>query len=185
MNDVIVAGFACDTFRIVTMLVDDHFTAYSGNWHNANAHLGHTDAIQPVMVNSHRNVFKDVFLDLASKLNGIQETQSNSVLDNTLMMWTHESGPRTHMNFGSPIVTAGGLGGTLSTGNYIDYSNRNIAMHYGHAGLLHNQWLGNVLLAMGETPASFEIGERNQGGWGPFYIGKVGHIIYGPVSACP
>ncbi len=175
MNDVIVAGFACDTFRIVTMGLNDHFTNYSGDWHQGNAHEAHTAAIQPVLVNSHRNVFKDVFLDLAAKLDAISDDQSTTVLDNTLMHWSHESGPKTHDSFGVPIVTAGGLNGTLSTGNYIDYSNRqNDVSDQGvqqHQGLLYNQWLANVLIGMDESPQDFEGGALNQSGWGPSYIG--------------
>ncbi len=175
INDVIVTALACDTSRIATMAIGSHFTNYSGDWHQGNAHEGTTAGGQAVMVNSNRNVFKEVFVDLISKLDSIDDGAGSTLLDNTLVTWTQESGQVTHDAYSIPIVTAGGLCGALSTGNYLDYSNRSVVIGNEiqvNPGLIFNQWLGNILLAMGEEPARFETGELNNGGWGQLYIGE-------------
>lgn len=180
INDVIATAMACDTSRIATMWIQSHFTNYSGDWHEGNAHRADNAGGQPTIVNSNRNVFKDVFVDLISKLDSVMDADGNTLLDNSLVTWTQESGQLTHTAASIPIVTAGGLCGAFSTGNYIDYSNRNINLGRDgidtNPGLIYNQWLGNILLAMGEDPVGFETGDRNAGGWGPLFVGASGRF---------
>jgi hypothetical protein len=49
------------------------------------------------------------------------------------------------------VTTAGSVGGVLRTGSYVDHRQRTHTGHNGSPtpGLLHNQYLGNVLQAMG------------------------------------
>ena len=71
------------------------------------------------------------------------------------------------MNF--PVVTAGGAGGHLRTGYFVDYSNKTIvypdldvriagnpSYQAESPGLYYNQWLATALTAMGVQPAEYQ-----------------------------
>ncbi len=167
-NDVIAAAFSCDTCRIATMLVGDIFSPTGGDWHQDVAHQCNqlTDK-EALMWESYQRFFEGVFLDLAAKLDAIADTEG-TVLDNTLLQWTMESGPSTHDPIEMPVVTAGGAGGFFKTGNYCDYRDLNRKGHVAQApslvdtniGLVYNQWLGTVLQSMGLAPSEYEAQRR-------------------------
>lgn len=173
MNDVVVAAFACDTSRIVTMFVTDIFSSYVGDWHQDVAHQAQMpDAVkQNIIETAHQLFFEDVFLDLAAKLDAVQETDGTA-LDSSLLQWTQECGCMTHDPVELPIVTAGSAGGYFVTGQYADYRNLDKQAHTpnddsevaSHSGLIYNQWLGTVLQAMGLSPSEYEDGQN--GGYG-------------------
>jgi hypothetical protein len=107
-----------------------------------------------------------VYLDLVRKLDAIEEADGKSFLDNSLVMWSQESGALTHEPISLPIITAGGAAGHFSTGNYVDYRNRaNKDLHAPRIpGILYNQYLANVLQSMGVPPAEYEVnGEKGYG----------------------
>ncbi|MFO0550516.1 MAG: DUF1552 domain-containing protein [Polyangiaceae bacterium] len=173
MNDVIVAAFSCDTSRIATMLIGDIFSNTGGDWHQDVAHQANVDAAKHELLwRSHQLFFEDVFLDLAAKLDSFTDSDGNTLLDNTLLQWTQESGPSTHDPLEMPVVTAGSAGGYLTTGSYVDYRDleKPGAVANGqylvssNIGLLYNQWLGTVLQAMGLSPSEYETGPY--GGYG-------------------
>ncbi len=177
-NDVIAAAFACDTTRIATMFVGDHFSSYAGDWHQDIAHQAQfpVGTQQQVIADAHREFFESVFLDLVAKLDAIPDGEG-TVLDTTLVQWTQESGCLTHDPIELPVITAGGADGFFTTGNYADYRNLQKPAHQSnadnaissHTGLLYNQWLGNVLQSMGLAPSEYEAPER--GGYGVLKIG--------------
>jgi hypothetical protein len=197
-NDVIAAAFACDTSRIATALATDIFSDYVGDWHQDVAHQAHmTDGIdQNIITAAHQRFFEGVFLDLAAKLDAIADLDGNTVLDNTLLQWTQESGCKTHDPIELPIVTAGGAGGFFQTGQYIDYRNLGKQANVSSAddavdsntGLVYNQWLGTVLQAMGLDPSEYESGayggygvlktatEEWYGGYGKYDDGELDHM---------
>ncbi|MFT3925616.1 MAG: DUF1552 domain-containing protein [Myxococcales bacterium] len=158
-NDVIAAAFMCGTSRICTMYTMELWTAFNGDWHQDVAHQATNPDKQALLVASYQHIFENVFLDLANKLN-VEEADGKTYLDNTLMMWTQESGESTHDPVGLPLVTAGGAAGFLKTGNYVDYRavNSNRKWRDQFAGLLYNQWLATVLQAMGVPASEFESG---------------------------
>jgi hypothetical protein len=173
MNDVIVAAFACNTSRIVTMNVTDHFSSYVGDWHQDVAHQANVSADQhEINFGGHRRFFEDVYLDLVSKLDALEDASGGSVLDHSLVQWTQESGCVTHDPIEMAVVTAGSADGFLTTGNYCDYRNlqKPAAKADGnnlvdsHCGLVYNQWLGTVLQSMGLAPADYET--EGNGGYG-------------------
>ncbi|MRG93096.1 DUF1552 domain-containing protein [Polyangium spumosum] len=173
MNDVIVAAFACDTSRIVTMNVGDHFSNFVGDWHQDVAHQANVSAAQHEYIfEGNRRFFEDVYLDLVSKLDALEDPSGGSVLDHSLVQWTQESGCVTHDPLEMAVVTAGSADGWFTTGNYCDYRNlqKSAAKADGnnlvdsHCGLIYNQWLGNVLQAMGLDPAEYET--DGYGGYG-------------------
>jgi Protein of unknown function (DUF1552) len=165
-NEVFAVAFACGTSRIAVMdggrFADSTF---SGSWHQDVAH--NYQSRQPLIVAHYREFFEFVFLDMANRLNSIPTTPGRTVLDDSLMMWTQESGMNTHYPISIPIITAGGAGGAVNTGNYIDYRNkeRNQFFQVGgvpvgdqrqYFGLTYNQFLASTLQSMGVGPAEYE-----------------------------
>ncbi len=177
-NDVIAAAFACDTCRIASMFATDIFSDYVGDWHQDVAHQAHfpDGEDQATISAAHQRFFEGVFLDLAAKLDAIQDLEG-TVLDSTLIQWTQESGCATHDPIELPVVTAGSAGGFFTTGNYADYRNLSSPAHQAngesavnsHTGLVYNQWLGNVLQSMGLAPSEYEFG--GYGGYGHVVLG--------------
>ncbi len=175
-NDVIAAAFLCNSCRVATMHCGDTFSTFQGDWHQSVAHKANLPAgvEQEVIVEGHQNFFEAVFLDLVKKLD-VEEAPGVSMLDNSLVMWSQESGNHTHHSFSLPIVTAGSAGGFFKTGRYADYRNLLIDKSAGenptelmHPGLvMHNQWLANVCRSMGLSPAEFDL--EGNGGYGIFY----------------
>lgn len=173
MNDVIAAAFACNTSRIVTMNVADHFSSFVGDWHQDVAHQANVSADQhEIIYQAHQRVFEDVFLDLASKLDALEDASGGTVLDHTLVQWTQESGCVTHEPIEMCVLTAGSADGFFTTGNYCDYRNlqkqaakiEGTSLVESHAGLVYNQWLGNVMQSMGLAPSDYET--DGYGGYG-------------------
>ncbi len=191
INDVIVAAFACDTCRIAVIRVDDHFSNYSGDWHQDVAHQANASAAQhAIIAAAHQRFFEDVFVDLIAKLDAAQDAPDCTLLDSSLVQWTHEAGCVTHDPIELPVISAGSAGGFLTTGNYVDYRNLGAPAHQSgqngmvdsHVGLVYNQWLGTVLQAMGLSPSSYESG--GYGGYGEVLLSTetwyAGYDKYGP-----
>jgi hypothetical protein len=193
-NDVIAVAMACGATRLAAIHANDTFSDYRGDWHQDIAHKAHlpTGVEQQTLSAANALFFRSVFLDLAIKLDAIDDGNSRTVLDNTLLVWTQESGPYTHDNNSCPVVTFGSAGGALRTGSYIDYRNLDIVTNPGgyqgsteitYAGLLYSQFLATVLNAMdipssewaepanapGATPGS-GMGVDPGGGYGLRYI---------------
>lgn len=167
MNDVVVAAFSCDTSRIATMFVGDHFSNYVGDWHQDVAHQANVSPERhEILFGGNRRFFEDVFVDLVAKLDAVMAPSGGTVLDHCLVQWTQESGSVTHDPIEMPIITAGSADGFFTTGNYCDYRNlsKQAAKANGtnafvdsHTGLVYNQWLANVLQSMGLAPADYEM----------------------------
>ncbi len=77
-----------------------------------------------------RTLHMDLVAGLANKLAAVPEG-NGTMLDNTLIVYFAHSGDRHHPNFFTwPIVTIGGLGGTLKTGNYLQYPSHGERGHH-------------------------------------------------------
>ncbi len=187
-SDVIVAAMSCGLCRIATFNSQDTFSDYTGDWHGDIAHQAHlSDGVaQSILAAAHQVAFEGVFLDICRRMEAVDTGGGNTLLDDSLVVWTQESGPITHETQSMPIITAGSAGGALSTGNYVDYRDLDQAWdidgfhEQGVPGLLFNQWLGTVLQAMGVDLGDYEsiyTGEE-QGGYGPVYIGARHGNIY-------
>lgn len=183
-NDVIVAGFMCNSTRVATVSSWHAWSIDSDGpceWHQDVAHqtsLG--DATNPstqqlAMADAQQRFFEGVFLDLANKLN-VEEAFGRTYLDNSLLVWTQESGQLPHAGYSIPVITAGSASGFFRTGLYCDYRSRNNrslinSWDEGYArlnkrpGLLYNQWLSNTLQAMGLHPSDYSTTEMI--GYGP------------------
>jgi hypothetical protein len=188
--DIIVAALACGVSRVGVLGAYSTFSDFAGDWHQDIAHQGHLPDQQSTLVQSHQRCFEHVFLDLARKLDAVDEGDG-TLLDNSLIAWTQESGLITHDSYGIPLVTAGGAGGAMQTGRYVDYRNADIGWDVGEGGgaqdeqtrpgLYYNQWLGTALGAMGVQTAEYAqysrdltadyAGER-PGGYGVVYTSE-------------
>jgi len=179
--EVVVAAMSCGLTRIATLNSNDTFSDFTGDWHGDIAHQAHlADGVaQAINAAAHQRAFEGVFLDIARRLDEVDTGSGNTLLDDSLLVWTHESGALTHETQSVPIITAGGAGGGLNTGNYVDYRDLDSAWdiegfhEQGVPGLIWNQWLGTVLQAMGLDPADYESSYTGdeRGGYGPVYIG--------------
>jgi hypothetical protein len=164
-TDVVAAAFACGTSRIAVAGVGDtsKFVAYGGDWHQDVAHQWQDAAKQQLLRDSYQRFFETVFLDAATKLD-TEEAPGVTYLDNTLLVWSQESGMSSHDSTSIPVVTMGSAAGFFKTGLYADYRKINgpnskvvpLGGNVTWLGLLYNQWLANVLLAMGIPNAEFE-----------------------------
>lgn len=172
VNDLIVAAFACGQSRIASMLVDPHLSTFAGDWHQDVAHQANlmTGTAQETLWQSYRVFFEDVLVDLAAKLDAVTLPSGATLLDQSLVAWTQESGLRTHDARDLPVVGFGGGGGVLTTGWHVDYRNRALRFEaageagpFTSPGLLWHQWLGTVLQVMGVPKAEWENPAVNGG----------------------
>lgn len=173
-NDVIVAAMICGTSRIATLQSLETFSDFAGDWHQEVAHQAELPdgEKQKIIADAHQLFFENVFVDLMRKLD-YEEADGKTYLDNTLMMWSQESGMVTHDSIGVPVITAGSAAGFFRTGNYVDYRNRenlnlssneNPAHEEQRPGVLYTNWLASVLQSMGVPPSEFEYpGEKGYG----------------------
>ena len=177
LNDVIAAAFLCSGSRIATIALGggDGFTpGYSGDWHEQVAHsTWRSPGPMNLMVEAQRRMFEWAFLDLAQKLD--VDAAGGSLLDETLVQWSSESGPESHTPLSQPVITVGGAGGYFKTGMFVDYRNVTPKSAAGsgtafgdpprkYAGLVHNRWLGTIAQSMGLAPADYEA--DGVGGYG-------------------
>jgi hypothetical protein len=164
-NEVIVAGFMCGTSRIgVTGYgPTDRFVAFGGDWHQEVAHMWNVAESQALIVQSYQRFFESVMLDIVQRLD-VEEAPGSTFLDNSLIVWSQESGMETHGSVSLPIVTFGSAAGFFKTGQFIDYrrvGNPDSEFDPGAGGkqtcgLLYSQWLATVLRSMGLPPSEFE-----------------------------
>ena len=186
--EVIVAAMSCGLCRIATFNSQDTFSEYTGDWHSDIAHQAHLPdgTAQAILAAAHQVAFEGVFLDICQRMEAVDTGGGQTLLDDSLVVWSQESGPITHETQSMPIITAGSAGGALSTGNYVDYRDLEAAWdidgfhEQGVPGLLFNQWLGTVLQTMGMDPSEYEsvfTGDE-QGGYGPVYVGSRHGSLY-------
>lgn len=164
-NDVVAAAFVCGTSRIGVLGYGstESFVAYGGDWHQEVAHQWQLPDKQELIVRSYQKLFEGIFLDLAAKLDE-EEAPGMTYLDNSLLVWSQESGMSTHDSVTIPVVTFGSAAGFFKTGLLADYRRiGNPSSTYDpnaggkqYLGLLYNQWLATVLQAMGLSPSDFE-----------------------------
>lgn len=158
-NDVLATAIMCNVTSLATIYSREPFVhGWSGSdWHERVAHSGDGARLGRHVT----SMFEHVFVDLARKLD-VEEADGRTYLDNSLIQLTQESGMNTHFSLEMPLVTAGGAGGALQTGRFVDYRYRE-STDLGRSdnfrqGLTWNQWLANVLLAMGVPATEFERG---------------------------
>ena len=164
-NEVAAAAFTCGTSRVAVLAYGDtsRFVSYGGDWHQEVAHQWELPDKQAILVQSYQKFFETVLVDMANRLSA-EEAPGITFLDNSLLVWTQESGMETHGSVSVPVVTFGSGAGALNTGLFCDYRRTtNPASQYDPGaggkqslGLLYNQWLATALQAMRVPPSEFE-----------------------------
>jgi hypothetical protein len=165
-NEVAAAAFISGASRIAALGLGDEqrFVDFVGDWHTDVAHYWLDPAKQDLLARAYQRIFERVFLDMAARLDG-EEADGLSYLDNSLLVWTQESGMATHDPISIPIVTAGSAAGYFRTGLALDYRRVGDPDSLFHplagadptyAGLLYNQFLAGVLQAMGMPAVELE-----------------------------
>ena len=122
MTDLIALGFQTDKTRVATLLlcrdISGLFYPFLGvkQAHHPASHDDLSDSYEKIS-----RYYVTQFANLATKLDGMKEGDA-TVLDNSCLlflsnMW-HGS---KHDNTRLPLLTAGGLGGTVKTGRVLNY----------------------------------------------------------------
>lgn len=165
-NDVVAMALACGSTRIAVMGTDEYryeIDNVTGDWHQDVAHQWANAAPQAHLLAANQGAFRHAFLDLARKLDAVEDAPGVTVLDNTLMVWLWESGEETHANNEVPVLMAGKAGGFLRTGQYCDYRDLSSggqlsqwgSMLSERPGLTQNQFLATCLQAVGVSASEF------------------------------
>ncbi len=177
LNEIIALAFSCGVSRVANVRALPTFAERTvGDWHEPIAHQcwQQNGVAQNVLADAHQLFFEKVFVDLAAKLDQYAGPNGQSVLDQSLLVWTQECGQRTHDHDAVPVITFGGAQNALKTGNHCDYRNLSFVNRTGdvangerglnqHCGLLWHQWLGTTLQAMKIPRAQWEKPQTNFG----------------------
>ena len=179
--DVVTAALMCDRTRVITIGVhkalgpspDSASTAQLGYYHSEDASGGTWHGLAHDFSNANsRRLLKginawiasEVFAKLLAKLD-VPEMGGSTYLDNSLVYWGNELG-FNHIAYSVPCMLAGGAGGFIKPGRYIDYIDWDGRAYFSQEngnvikGIPHNQFLVTALQAMGLAPADYETGGK-------------------------
>jgi hypothetical protein len=176
--DIACAALRCDLTRIVTFSATMGVTRAGaqpatslhnsddvvGDWHDF-AHDAVSEPNDRNHINSlNRWAVTAIFQRFLEQLD-VEEAEGDTYLDNSLVYWGSELS-MDHYTLAMPTILAGGAGGSITTGQYVDYTQ--MSSSYVNAGLqpwgvlipgvAHNRLLVTILQAMGLAPEDYEIG---------------------------
>jgi hypothetical protein len=153
MARIATAALACDQTRVVTLIVSpppDSETGYNGMYGTTGLHdLVHKVAYpgqSAGMVEMGANFFRTYaryYAALLAMLDGIPESDGQTLLDHTAVLWTSEIGSSNHDLSDIPIMVAGSAGGYFRTGRYIKVA-PNTAHNDLHVSLANAVGLSNI-----------------------------------------
>ena len=134
----------------------------AGDWHQF-AHQAKDNPLNRAhLVSLNKWVVTDVFGRFLQQLD-VPEANGKTFLDNSLVLMGGELA-MDHYVISQPTLMAGGAGGAIKTGYYVDYSQ--MTNKYANAGLLpwgvlipglpYNRLYATILQAMGLEPADYE-----------------------------
>ncbi|MBL8944038.1 MAG: DUF1552 domain-containing protein [Myxococcales bacterium] len=180
--DISVAAIRCDITRVVTfnanMAITDASGAKVNSYHSSDDVAGDWhdyahDAVDEAGDHDHivalnRWVVDAVFKRFLEQLD-VEEADGATFLDNSLVYWGSELAMDHYVN-GMPAILAGGAGGSIATGHYVDFTQMtsdyaNPILPWGVLipGVQHNRLLVTILQAMGLTPEDYEQGTPGYG----------------------
>jgi len=172
ITDMMVNAIRCGASRLWSLPLDNFNTFPVNDFHQEIPHM-HTDAgVQQKILSNYRNAARDIYTLVLKKLNSSTGANGGTLLDQGLVVWSHESGRNTHDNDNTPVVTAGSAGGYFKTGYHVNYIDYTRTMYgdwngpQGNPGIHYNRWLANIAMSMGASPSEFE--KNGQRGYGPF-----------------
>jgi hypothetical protein len=130
LSDLVVLAFQCDQTRVVTFMQEDPFNnrsftflGVSGNHHNISHHGG-----DPAKLAAQQkiNTFEVAqFGYLLDKLQQAKDSDGNSILYNSVVLFTSEFGDGDdHYHWDLPMLVAGRAGGRFAPGRHIAYPHK-------------------------------------------------------------
>ena len=150
MIQQLVMSLACDITRVATLQMSSGANnirfpfLYSYADDHVLSHAGPSDATSIAEWSLRQHWYSSQFAYLLGLMDAIPEG-SGSLLDNSLVLWCSELGRgSTHSHNDIPFILAGGAGGTVAPGRYLQFADRN-----------HNDLLVAILNAMGVAATSF------------------------------
>lgn len=182
MVDLLALAFSCDLTRVATldiqkMVIRDGAETFGmgdsqnagsagrSNWH-LQAHNWDENAQRWIGL-GYRWTAQEVILRLLQRLDEVTETDGESMLHHSLVLWGNELS-FNHLNYSVPTVLWGRGGGSVQAGRYVDYVDWDrpvrFSQHNGAVieGVQYNRLLVTLMQAMGLTPEEYEI-ERGRG----------------------
>ena len=162
ISDLIVLSFQCDITRVGTFMQENPFNSrsfsflgISGNHHNISHHGG---AAAKLAAQQKINTFEVTQLAyLLDKLKKAQDADGQSVLHNSIVLFTSEFGDGDdHYHWDLPMLVAGQAGGRFKTGRHINYPHKGA----GGPGNKSDMPMANLFLACLQ---SFGIGTSTFG----------------------
>ncbi|MBX3434559.1 MAG: DUF1552 domain-containing protein [Pirellulales bacterium] len=127
MLDVLALAFQTDSTRVATMLMSHdgsnrpfHDIGISEGHHDLSHHQNRPERVQKVAEIDHWYARR--FAGLLERLDAIPDVDGRTVLDNSMIVYgsgNADGNAHTHVNL--PIVLAGGGGGTLAPGRFVDH----------------------------------------------------------------
>lgn len=176
MNDVIVGLISCGMCHVFMGWAQALLNEDPDQWH-VWSHAGYDNDLDTItdqtaytsVVEQSRTVMKDMCLDLAQKLDAVEQ------LDDCLLVCIQEHNKRGHESWNVPAISFGSAGGALKTNLYVDY--RNIGdrddLVFSRFGFPMNQLYATILQAMGMPLSEFEALNKNRAdGSMPFKAGS-------------
>ncbi|RYZ92718.1 MAG: DUF1552 domain-containing protein [Proteobacteria bacterium] len=163
---IIASAFACDLTRIAAVTIR---TEGSGNMHEHH-HLSIPGNDHAALLTAGKT---DVYTQIASilrELGSMPDVDGRTVLDNTVVLIGSEyggyGGDRAHTFGDMPIIVAGGGGGLLRMGQYIDY--RTDQSKEASPGRVYNNLLVSIFNSFGLSSAQYE--QKGVVGFGDYRV---------------
>ena len=123
--DVLAAAIACNLTRVATLQWEGTgvYSPFLGTTFKTDHHtLSHDDQSAPGSpIEVIQNWFAKHFAYLLAKLDGMPEG-NGTVLDNCAVVWFSEIAQGSHEHYDMPFVIAGGAGGAIRTGRYLNFN---------------------------------------------------------------
>jgi hypothetical protein len=158
--DQMVMAMACDLTRVASLQCSASVSGTRFSWlghqsgHHDLSHLGDDDQTMLTQIAEVNTWYAQQLLYLLDKLAAVPEGDG-TMLDNTLVVWGNElSRGNSHGNHPVPFVFAGGAGGSIETGRYLDFGDTP-----------HNRMLVSICHAMGLTDTQ-SFGDNDPGSGG-------------------
>ncbi len=200
-NQMIVAAFSCGLTQQFILGIPNIVEGFNAGGsanptfttletgpdpHHAAFHHHNDPPRQQYIVENQRMWFQYGFYDLMQKLDAITiPSGAGTLLDQSFMYWTAEAGYNTHSGFNMPMYCAGGGGGFIKTGKFVDYRAANRQMRetsynslQGYQGIPFNRFLGTALQALGIPPSAYEQGAT-------LFAGSTGRIPISSLGTVP
>jgi len=157
--DMLAMSLACDLTRVASLQWSRSVSNTRMNWigvpdgHHDLSHLGDGDQSMVDKITAINTFYAGEVAYLLQRLAEIPEG-NGSVLDNTLVVWGNElSRGNSHGRNPIPFVLAGGAGGALETGRFLQYDS-----------VPHNRLLVSIGQAMGADVQTFGTNDPGSGG---------------------